>query len=216
MNTLILQANEILRNQQFEYAFCGGYAIDLFLGFESRIHGDIDISAYWKNRNNIIEHMWKLDFLVYEMLGEGKAHHITDIENQKMIKRNIFCFQDTCDLIQLSATDEAGIYYINFRNIGQTKLDFIEFLFNSRNDTDFIYARNNEIKRALDKAILKNEGIPYLAPEVCLLYKSTDITHEVNQKDFDKAIVKMTDEQKDWLNDALIKTYPEGHEWINR
>ena len=119
------------------------------------------------------------------------------------------------DLIQLSATDEAGIYYINFRNTGQTKLDFIEFLFNSRNDTDFIYARNNEIKRALDKAILKNEGIPYLAPEVCLLYKSTDIIREGYQSDFDKAIVKMTDEQKDWLNDALIKTYPEGHEWIN-
>ncbi len=85
MNTLILQANEILRNQQFEYAFCGGYAFDLFLGFESRTHGDIDISAYWKDNNNIIEYMWELDFLVYEMLGEGKAHHITDIENQKMI-----------------------------------------------------------------------------------------------------------------------------------
>ena len=73
MNTLIVQANEILRNQQFEYAFCGGCAIDLFLGFESRIHGDIDISAYWKDRNNIIKHMWELDFLVYEMLGGGKS-----------------------------------------------------------------------------------------------------------------------------------------------
>jgi hypothetical protein len=216
MNALIKQAYEILRNKQFEYAFCGGSAIDLFLGYESRMHGDIDISSYWKDRNNIIEHMWELNFSVYEMLGEGKAHHITDIEDQKKIKRNIFCFRDTCDLIRLSATDERGIYYIDFQHIGQTKPDFIEFLFNDRTDTDFIYARNHDIRRTLDKAVLMNEGIPYLAPEICLLYKSTDISREGYQKDHDNAIGKMTEEQKRWLNDALVEMYPEGHKWINK
>lgn len=34
MNQLIRQANELLQNQGLEYAFCGGWAIDLFLGKE--------------------------------------------------------------------------------------------------------------------------------------------------------------------------------------
>lgn len=40
MNQLIRQANELLRNHGFEYAFCGGWAIDLFIGKETRNHGE--------------------------------------------------------------------------------------------------------------------------------------------------------------------------------
>jgi|GEM_PF-1684370 len=56
MNLLITQTNDLLNNQGFQYAFCGGFAVDLFLGCESRPHGDINILAYWKDRNKIIEY----------------------------------------------------------------------------------------------------------------------------------------------------------------
>ncbi len=77
MEQLIRQANELLKNQGFEYAFCGGWAIDLFLGKETRTHGDIDILAYWPERDKIIEWAWSQEFLVYEMLGgrEGSSYH---------------------------------------------------------------------------------------------------------------------------------------------
>jgi hypothetical protein len=214
MNPLIKQANELLKNQPFEYAFCGGFAVDLFLGFESRKHGDIDIHAYWKDRNAIIEYMWSLGFNICEMLGGGKAHLITDINRQSMAKRNIFCFKDGCELVQLSKTSQEDIYFINFRHIGQTKLDFIEFLFNDRSDSQFLYARNHGIRRNLSKAILSSGEIPYLAPEICLLYKSTDIEREGYQQDYDMAMSKMADEQKEWLNRSLASLYPEGHKWI--
>ncbi|MGI5899912.1 MAG: nucleotidyltransferase domain-containing protein [Christensenellales bacterium] len=214
MDPLIKQANELLQNQPFEYAFCGGFAIDLFLGFESRKHGDIDIHAYWKDRDIIIEYMLSLGFNVCEMLGGGKAHRITDIGKQLLVKRNIFCFKDGCELVQLSETSQEDVYLINFQHIGQTKLDFIEFLFNSRTDSHFLYARNHDIRRPLSKAVLTAGDMPYLAPEICLLYKSTDIQREGYKHDYDMAMSKMTNEQKAWLNHALASLYPEGHMWI--
>lgn len=213
MNSLVNQANKTLSNQQFEYAFCGGYAIDLFLNYESRKHGDIDIFAYWKDRDKIILYMQSLGFEAYEMLGGGKAHHITDINVQMKIKRNIFCCKKDCELVKLSKTNENDIYNIDFFHIGQSKLNFIEFLFNDKTDTELLYARNHAVKRKLEDAILFNNEIPYLAPEICLLYKSTDTEREGYQQDYDLAIRKMNKEQIEWLSKTINFLYPEGHKW---
>ena len=214
MNSLLLDANSIFAAQRFAYAFCGGWAIDLFLGHESRKHGDIDVLAFWTERDEIILYMQSLGFDVYEMLGSGKAHHITDIAIQMKCKRNIFCCKANCDLIRLSKTAEKDIFTIDFRSVGQTKLNFIEFLFNDKSETDLLYARNHNIKRDLKDAILFHSGIPYLAPEICLLYKSTDTERSGYQQDFDLAVCRMDSAQRDWLNQALLYLYPEGHKWI--
>lgn len=214
MNLLISQANDLLINQGFEYAFCGGYAVDLFLGCESRPHGDIDILAYWKDRNKIIEYMWTQGYCVYEMLGEGKAHHITDINNQFIKKRNILCIKEDCDFVKLTETTEKDIYIVEIIPAIQSKLNFIEFLFNDRTDEHFLYARNHNIKRELNKSILYEDNIPYLAPEICLLYKSTDTERKGYQQDYDLSIQKMNTEQKQWLNNALEVIYPDGHKWM--
>ena len=73
MNKLIQEANELLKNGGFDYAFCGGQGLDLFLGYESRVHGDIDVCAFWEDRDRIIRYMQAQGFEVYEMLGGGTA-----------------------------------------------------------------------------------------------------------------------------------------------
>ena len=50
---------------------------------------------------------------------------------------------------------------------------------------------NQAVKRKLEDTILFNNGIPYLAPEICLLYKSTDTEREGYQQDYDLAMKKM-------------------------
>ncbi|WP_167954790.1 nucleotidyltransferase domain-containing protein [Anaerosporobacter faecicola] len=214
MNQLVQEVVELLEEQEFEYAVCGGQAIDLFLGYESRKHGDIDILAYWKDRNNIITYMNSRGFQVYEMLGGGYAHKITDIKEQYLVKRNIFCCTDDCELVHLMPTEKKDIYGIEFDHVGETKLNFVEFLFNDKEEGNFLYARNKEIKRELGKAILWDKKVPYLAPEMLLLYKSTDPNREGYQQDYDLAYGKMDQEQKAWLNNALTILYPQGHIWL--
>ena len=83
MNRLVEEANTLLQGQDFSYAICGGFALDLFLGYESRVHGDIDVLAFWEDREKIITFMQSKGFCVFEMLGGGKVHRITDIRKQE-------------------------------------------------------------------------------------------------------------------------------------
>ncbi|HBN84663.1 MAG TPA: hypothetical protein DDZ89_12540 [Clostridiales bacterium] len=211
---MITKANELLKKGGFDYAFCGGYAIELFLDRKIRKHSDIDVSAFWQDRDKIILYMQSLGWQVYEMCGGGITHHVTDVNFQIKSKRNIFCFKDGCSLVKLTPCDQAGMVHIDFDHSGQTQLDFIEFLFNKQFDDSFLYARNENITLPLTKAILKRNEIPYLAPELVLLYKSTDIQREGYQLDYNSATAAMSNEQKSWLQQALKTMNPKGHMWL--
>lgn len=43
MNQLLLKANDFINKVNISWAICGGFALDLFLEKEIRIHSDIDI-----------------------------------------------------------------------------------------------------------------------------------------------------------------------------
>jgi hypothetical protein len=77
-----------------------------------------------------------------------------------------------------------------------------------------LYARNEDIRLCLDKAILVYDGLPILAPEVVLLYKSKHIGVLGNQLDFENAHGELSGEQLAWLRNALTIVYPDGHKWL--
>jgi hypothetical protein len=49
-NPLITEANSLLQKGGFDYAFCGGFALELFLNKSIRKHGDVDVSVFWRDR----------------------------------------------------------------------------------------------------------------------------------------------------------------------
>ena len=214
MNQLLIECNDLLKDSGFDYAFCGGYAIELFLDKTVRGHGDIDISAFWDERDKIILFMQSFGWCVYELCGGGKAHYITDVANQIKSKRNIFCMRNDCEIVSFTPTNEPDMFIVDFDHKGQDKLTFIEFLFNYKDNNRFLYARNHDVSLPLSRAILNRNGIKYLAPEMVLLYKSTDIQREEYQLDFDMATQAMSSEQKNWLKNALEVMNPNGHKWL--
>ena len=214
MNHLVLACNDLLKNGGFDYAFCGGYAIELFLDKTVRKHGDIDISAFWDERDKIILFMQSLGWRVYELCGGGKAHYITNVANQIKVKRNIFCITNDCDIASFTLTDEPDMFIVDFDLKGQDKLTFIEFLFNNEENDSFLYARNHDISLPMSQAILPRHEIKYLAPQMVLLYKSTDTEREGYQMDYEFAIRAMSEEQRIWLDSALKTMNPDGHKWL--
>jgi len=68
----------------------------------------------------------------------------------------------------------------------------------------------------ITKAILTWNGIPYLATELVLLYKSTDTEHEGYQLDYDFAKAEMSVEQRGWLQAALKTMNSSGHKWLEK
>lgn len=87
-----------------------------------------------------------------------------------MIEDNLWCIKRNSNSYKINKV------YDNFYKIAteckhQNIIDFIELLFNRKEDELFLYKRNPSI--SLSNAIYyTKENIPYLAPELVLLYKS--------------------------------------------
>ncbi|HEY8173085.1 MAG TPA: amino acid transporter, partial [Dehalococcoidia bacterium] len=57
-----------------------------------------------------------------------------------------------------------------------------------------------------------DDRIPYLAPEVALLYKSSNADYRSNQPDFDVALPLLNAAARSWLAGALDVVSPQ-HPW---
>lgn len=209
---LLFQLNDFLQNMNIPYALCGGSAIDLFIGHKTRPHKDLDVSVYWKDRDAIVESMLSMGWLVFEPCGCEHLHRIYAPQAQKKIKSNIWCVFPTSKHYIFTAHDN-DLFAVEFDGLEQTELDYIEFLFNTQEDGCFLYARNTAIERAMDKSILNAEGIPYLAPELVLLYKASNLANPDYQLDFKNTLPLLDEERKHWLYDSICNVFGEEHEW---
>jgi len=212
MNELILAANHLLENAPVSWAVCGGFAIDLFLGKETRAHGDIDICVFEKDRENILKHMLKSNWQVYEFRGNGKVRSLNAALSSEP-GRNLMCTSGACELVKFYPCEEEQLLWYEFFHTGLKQLDYVEFLFNTSMEDAFNFDKSKGIKRELSKAILYHEGIPYLAPEIVLLYKASNADNAEYQYDFEQAYLHMNEEQKSWFLQGLDTLYPAGHKW---
>ena len=75
------------------------------------------------------------------------------------------------------------------------------------------FRRDTSITIPADQALLQSEqGIPIMAPEIVLLYKSK---HDREEDDYDFHIIvrALAPEKKAWLRDMLVKLYGH-HKWV--
>ena len=216
MQDLLNQLNDYLKNINIDYAICGGSAIDLFVGRKTRPHKDLDVAVFLEDRDKIVQYMLEMGWDIYEPCGSGYLHKITSVKDQMRIKTNIWCVKPSSSHYHF--TDHGNnMYAVQQDGLEQEGLDFIEFLFNKREDGHFLYSRNNNIRKDMGKAVLLTETkIPYLAPEIVLLYKSTALYNYEYKQDFDVALIKMNSEDREWLKSSLVCIFPDGHEWISR
>ena len=210
---LIAKLNNFVVGIGVDYAICGGHAIDLFLGYKTRPHKDLDVAVFWEDRDKVIQHMLNNDWEVYEPCGTAHLHKINNIHNQKRVKSNIWCVKPS-NPHYVFTEHEKDMFAVEFDNSEQTELDYIEFLFNTRNNEEFLYEKNHDIKMKMETAILKAGDIPYIAPELVLLYKSTMANEAAYQLDFNNAMPKLNEGQNTWLQNALHIMFLDGHKWI--
>jgi hypothetical protein len=77
----------------------------------------------------------------------------------------------------------------------------------------WIFRRHPGIKRPLVSITLRSAaGIPYLAPEIQLLYKSWSVRPR-DRADFERIAPRLDAAARAWLKDALLALEP-NHEWI--
>ena len=65
MIAFISECNDFLKECGFPYAFCGGYALELFTNKMIRAHSDIDICILNENRTGMVDFLLGKGWCIY-------------------------------------------------------------------------------------------------------------------------------------------------------
>jgi len=167
----------------------GGWAIDLFLRRQTRSHGDIDVAVLWDEQPLLREHFRAREIHVAH---DGKL--TPWVEGDWL----------TPPRHQFWARRQAGGPWT------------LEFLLEEVTGGSIAYRRDRRVKVPLSMfGRVSDEGVPYIAPEVALLYKAGSVTMARNAADFDAAHPNLDLAARSWLRGALELAHP-GHPWIDR
>lgn len=79
----------------------------------------------------------------------------------------------------------------------------------------WVYRRDRRVGRPLGEVVLRTrEGLPYLAPEVQLLFKAKD-PRPMDEWDLEAVLPILSRERRSWLDLAISKAHPD-HPWLLR
>ena len=96
---------------------------------------------------------------------------------------------------------------------------FIDFQLSDIEHEVWRYRRAPAVIRSAERICLRSHGeIPFLAPELILLFKSKNTSgkeRSKDQADFERVYIHMEPERRAWLLWALLATDPE-HSWIEQ
>ncbi len=142
--SLCHQVKSILSDYDKTWFIAGGWAIDLFLGRETRSHGDIEIAIFRIDQFSLKSYLedWEIKKVI-----DGTFH---EWKNEQLVH----------PIYELHASHK----HSNMK---------MEILLNENYQSDWIFRRDSRIKLH-EKSIfnISEDGIPYLKPEIILLYKA--------------------------------------------
>ena len=169
------------------WGFAGGWAIDLFLGRVTRAHADVDIATLRPDQATL-------------------RAHLGDVEPQKVVDGKLVPWKSGEEL-------SLPIHELWATLPDDARLEILLNEYDAATD-EWVFRRDQRVRRPLRRVLRKRDGMPYLAPEIVLLYKAKTLDPK-NEVDFLTVLSALSDEQRAWLASALTLAHPE-HPWIER
>jgi hypothetical protein len=178
------EAVEWFANVPVPWWIAGGWAIDLFLGRETRPHGDLDVGVLRRNVGEVLR-----------SFPGSEAFEAKDGALTRLLHRS----------------PRSDVNCLWCRGVGAPRWK-LELLLDESEGESWVYRRDPQIRRDLRSVVHHSrDGIPYLAPEVQLLYKAKHARAR-DERDFAVVLPHLTIEARDWLRQSLVRTLP-SHPW---
>jgi hypothetical protein len=182
-------AASALRALTVPWAIAGGWAIDVALGRVTRPHHDIDVSVFRADQFTVRA---ELADWTFEMVRDGA---------RVPWPRDVWLDPPVFETYGWPPNSDAGSAF--------------ELLFDERVGDEWRYRRDPAVQRPLALALRRDpSGIPFLAPEIVLLYKSKAPCAE-DEHDFAAALELLDAEARAWLRTAIARN-ESGHPWVIR
>ncbi|HEY7782312.1 MAG TPA: aminoglycoside adenylyltransferase [Ktedonobacterales bacterium] len=173
----------------------GGWAIDLFLGTSTRAHEDIDVQVARRDQAAVraLLRGWDVQ----------EAGHPTTPPNDWPFREWRPNATLSPDIHDVWCRPTAGAPWA------------LQLMVAELTGTDWVFRRDSRIRRPITTLGLGTaDGIPYLAPEIQLLYKAK-APRPKDEADFSNALPFLDSARRQWLADALLLAHPD-HPWLAR
>jgi hypothetical protein len=190
----VIDVAQVMRAYPRPWFVSGGWAIDLFVGRVTREHEDIEVGAFLPHQADLRRHLaaWELRRIrndAWEPWADGDAIALPEFQVQARSDR-----------------------------LAPRQFDVF---FNPLEGHEWVSRRHPNLRVAAD-AILATSiardgapgGMPYLVPEIQLLYKAKHHRSK-DEADFEVAVERLSDAQRSWLRETLVIHHP-GDRWIGR
>lgn len=173
----------------------GGYAIDLFLGRTTRDHADIDVQVLRRDQRAIR--------LALDGWDVQEVNRVMAISPEKWPFRSW----------ERESALSAGVHDVWCRPHAKAPWA-LQLMIADTEEDDWLFRRLPQIRRPIANIGRRTpDGIPYIAPEIQLLYKAKEPQGK-NEADFLHALLSLDPASRQWLAHALAITHP-GHAWFD-
>lgn len=181
----------LLKGAPFSWWISGGWALDLFLGKETRPHFDIDISIARRDQLTAQAFLRHWDFWSSMRLENGEII-LRHWENGEVMGKEIpGCW----------ARETRGALWR------------FEFLMQEIEDRTWTFRYADVVQHEVDAiGTITGDQIPYLRPEIVLLTKALR-RREVDEQDFSRVLPKLNRAQREQLLNDIRKIQPD-HAWL--
>lgn len=170
------------------WALCGGWAVDAWLGRQTRGHIDVDVAI--SNDDQLALHGYLRD----GWLLNGHDPNDDDSTHPWDGHR-----------LEVPA-------HIHARGHGLE----LDFQLEDRQGDAWLLRREPRLAVPIARCVTASTwAVPTLAPEVALFYKSASAIREHDAADFEALLPLLDDDQRAWLRDAIGAIGPD-HPWLPR
>ncbi len=180
----------LLEGLDVRWRVSAGWAVDLFVGRQTREHEDLEIAVPDSAFPVLRRHLSRFDFVVPGSTSPGQGHTWPADEAALAWSH------------QTWARDGDGLFRFD--------------VFREPHDGDtWICRRDTSIRRPYREVVrVTAEGTPYEAPEVVLLFKAKHARPK-DEADLDTVLPLLDAAVLDWLHHALTQVHPD-HPWAER
>jgi len=182
------------------WALCGGWAVDAWLGRQTREHPDVDICVFIQDQRALFDHLAGWQLVAHDRYVDGGTSEQWDgraLDLPGHIHARLDTGEDLPD--RVNASTDQGFN--------------LDIQLNDRSADDWILSHQPRISIPLRNGVQQPAGgPPTVVPEILLFFKAHELRRR-DKLDFLALLPHVTQEQRDWLRNAISLV---GHPWVNQ
>jgi len=198
----VMRLAELMSSYPRPWSLCGGWAIDAWLGRTSRDHGDVDLSVFDSDHQQLADHLAGWQLIAHNSAVNDGSTGLWDGRPLPVPSH-------------IHARSPADAGPLPDDGVCEPAMGWwLDIQIDEGHGDECVLKRDPRVALAISDAIRMSPWrVPAASPEVLLFFKAA-LPRRRDWRDFVAMLPRLDAKQIVWLRDAIAVAYPE-HPWID-